>query len=132
MFGDNYTETYSTSKMHTKGTELFSNLEVTVMEHIKQYEKKIGKIPNRVIFYRDGVGEDFINRLREHEIVPIQKALKQQYPKKTPKLVFILLTKRIDERFAEMKQKLLVNPRDGIIIEDERVETEPKGFFMIS
>jgi len=77
MFGDNYTETYSTSKMHTKGTELFSNLEVTVMEHIKQYEKKIGKIPNRVIFYRDGVGEDFINRLREHEIVPIQKALKQ-------------------------------------------------------
>ncbi len=58
--------------------------------------------------------------------------LKKRYPHSTPNLIFILVTKRIDDKFAVLNEGKLANPRGGLIVNTGCVKNDLGNFFMIA
>ena len=58
-----------------------------------------GELPDRIIFYRDGVSDGQLRTVMEHEVVQIQAAFSQISPEYNPKFAFIVVKKRINHRF---------------------------------
>lgn len=99
-----------------------------VIEHIEQCKKQY-RMPQNIIFYRDGVGfgqkEEVINR----ELKQIYLKLQEKYEEKAPKINYLIITKRIDDKFATSDMK---NLKPGTIILDDVVENSCANFFMVS
>ena len=132
IFGDNFTGRYSTQKIQKSGQEIMKNISDMIMTHLDHIVKKNKKVPENLIFYRDGVGEGQVQIVIRHEIQKIVSNLEKKYPNKTPKLTFVIVTKRLDERFAVKKNNNLYNPDKGLIIMDQIVKKENANFFMVS
>ena len=84
------------------------------------------------MFYRDGVAENQEDLVIDIEIKNIIEKLQKKY-KNAPKLTFIIVTKRIDDRFGVTgNDGKLENPRGGFIVQDEVVKDMCANFFMIA
>lgn len=58
-------------------------------------------LPDRIVFFRDGVGEGQISFVLNHEVEQVKLALRDMYGEKgfdLPKLTFIIVTKKINTR----------------------------------
>lgn len=85
-----------------------------------------------MIFYRDGVGQGQLDLVKKHEIETIEKELHETYGKEAPKLMFIVVTKRLNDRFFQCKRlKELTNPRNGLIVHSAG-EKDYVDFFMVA
>ena len=63
---------------------------------MKVVEEKCKKLPEKIIFYRDGVGEGLVENIKEEEMDRLLNYLKEKYGENAPKLTLILITKRIE------------------------------------
>ncbi|KAI9194551.1 hypothetical protein LWI28_007042 [Acer negundo] len=88
-----------------------------IMELFEAFEKSNGCLPERIIFYRDGVGEDQFNQVLEDEVGNIREASFQACSKfnvkSIPPITFIVVQKRHNTRLFPADNK---NPdlNDGI------------------
>lgn len=62
----------------------------------------------------------------------ILKFLEEKYGTDAPKLTFMLITKRIEQRFLLQSKKGISNPNKGIIICDKIVKSDRPNFYMIA
>lgn len=132
QFGKNLKHTYSTvSIQSSKYEEIISSMSNMFLEILERYIKVEKKLPDRVIFYRDGVGQSFIETIMQQEVSSIISVLEQKYTINRPKITVILVTKRISDKFA-LDVKPLANPPSGTVIESSVVEPDKATFFMIS
>lgn len=76
-----------------------SDMVLKCVESWKDFNDK--KLPEYVIFYRDGVGSGQHEEIRKVEIESIKKKFLEKFGAKAPKLVFMLVTKRINDRFFQ-------------------------------
>lgn len=106
---------YNTCTPHRNGEELSNDLALSIMSAIALYQRVQGKIPDRIVIYRDGVGDGQLKYVFEHEIKLIVEKLQSTYYAKGPlKLAFIVVSKRINTRvFANSG-----NPPPGTVIDD--------------
>ncbi|KAJ3124751.1 hypothetical protein HK098_000897 [Nowakowskiella sp. JEL0407] len=80
--------------------ERIEDLEAMTTELMKHYIKRnSGQLPNRVIFYRDGVSEGQFEEILLHELPAIRKALANMTTN-TPKITFFIMSKRHHVRFT--------------------------------
>lgn len=119
---------------HTNGEELSNNLPLSVIKALKQYESIHGKLPDRLLFYRDGVGEGQTNFVYEHELTHLRKALEEYYREQPVKLAFVIVSKRINTKFF-----LETSGRDnwqnvpaGTVVDDVVTLPERYDFFLVS
>ncbi|XP_035708343.1 piwi-like protein Siwi [Folsomia candida] len=79
-------------------------------------------LPDRIIMYRDGVGEGQLNFVFETEIRQIRNAMELVYTsagRPLPKFTFIVVTKKINTRiFANPSPCRFENPDAGTIVDD--------------
>ena len=134
MWGDFLEESYSTSALHRQNQEVMHNLAQMVIEITEQYvvKSKDKAPPKSIIFYRDGVGEGQLAEVTREEVNTIKNMLKQKYAEKAPKLMFIVVTKRLDDRFAMKFDRNLDNPDSGLIVYKDVVKKDLYQFFMVS
>ena len=131
-FGKNFEQTSSTVKIQKKGVEIMHNMASMVLDSIKSYKKVLGKLPKQYIFYRDGVGEGQLEEVKKFEIMKIKEALIKEYKDEAPKLLFIVVTKRISDRFAVVTERGLSNPSGGLLITDDVVKRDRANFFLVA
>lgn len=87
--------------------------------------------PNIIVVYRDGVGESQIEDVRIKEVGSLLKGLKAEFNGNNVKLVYVIVSKRIEEKFSVQEGKFLKNPSGGTLVVDKDVVKEGRfEFFM--
>lgn len=72
-------EFYSSVTAHKGGEEVSKNMAVQLRQALKVYKSKHGTFPERIFFYRDGVGEGSIEYVYTQELKLLQSVLSSAY-----------------------------------------------------
>jgi aubergine-like protein len=106
---------YSTTMEYKDGNEMVQNLDKYISEALKMYVGLCKELPERIVLYRDGVGEGQIATVDAQEVQPILKTLTRIYgeKKKTPNFAYIVVNKRVNARFFKKTGSGHINPRPG-------------------
>lgn len=111
----NITRYYNTCTAHRNGEELSNDFALAILKSVKQYQLDNGKVPDRIIIYRDGVGDGQLKYVYEHEVqLIVDKLQAAHYPNGSLKLAFIVVSKRINTRIFTNSQ----NPPPGTVVDD--------------
>lgn len=113
---------FSAASSHKDGNEMSNNIVVNVIQALRVYKDTHNSLPERIFFYRDGVGDGQIEYVHSQEVKKIEEKLKEMYEKhgKTaePKLSFIIVNKRINTRFFLNRGSKVDNPVPGTVIDN--------------
>jgi aubergine-like protein len=110
---------YSAVSKHQNGEELAGNIAVHMQQALIVYKQQHGMLPERIIFYRDGVGEGQIEYVHTYELQKILQVIKANYQLETPKFAFVIVSKRINTRFFEEKSgNRYENPVSGTVVDN--------------
>lgn len=99
------------------------------------------RTPTTIIFYRDGVGKGQYDLVIDIEVAGIKRELRDWLGDKCPNLDFILVNKRINDRFfLDNNQKgysnkpveNVINPESGTFVVDHCTSDSLKDFFMVA
>lgn len=121
------TRYYSAVSSHATGEELSNDISLNVIKAIKKYQTVNKALPDKIIVYRDGVGDGQIPYVHDYELNALLTALKELY-NEPPKLAFIIVTKRIGTRlFLDQN-----NPPPGTVVDNCITRPERYDFFLIS
>lgn len=107
---------FSTTMEYRDGNEMVANLDTYLTAALEMYVDLLKELPERIVMYRDGVGEGQIATVEEQEIRPIMKTLKRIYAVKNlePKFAYIVVNKRVNARFfKQTHQGNFCNPVPG-------------------
>lgn len=129
-----FTRWYSRVTFHKTHQELGNTLAKNVQDAISRYSQvNGGAIPERIIFFRDGVSDGQIPQVKEWEIDQIVTAMSQLFPETHPlKLAFVVVTKRISTRFFANKNNSISNPPPGTVVDQVVTRPERYDFFLVS
>lgn len=94
------------------------------------------KLPARIVVYRDGVSEGQIRHVYEVELgrmkAAIDSVLNESKSESVIKWTFIIVTKRIRARFFLEKNKKIINPHRGTVVDRDVTRKERFDFYLIS
>ncbi|TXG74261.1 hypothetical protein EZV62_002840 [Acer yangbiense] len=104
-----------------------------ILELIKAFTKSTGSIPQKIIFYRDGVSEDQFNQVLRDEVGAIRKACSKFQPGFAPPIAVIVVQKRHNTRLfpADYQNPDMIDDNSGNILPGTVVDTvicHPKEF----
>ena len=102
---------------------------ITPILSCRYQRNNAGKVPDRIIVYRDGVSEGQVRYVKETEIANIRAVFAQL--KVDPKLAYIIVNKRINSRFYAKKGADYGNPPAGTVIDECVTLPERYDFFVI-
>lgn len=93
-----YTKWYSKSVIQSKKEELVNGLCTCLHMALMTYKKMNDKLPDKIIIFRDGVGDGQLKFVEEYEIPQLEEACKQSDPSYSPNFTFVIVQKRINTR----------------------------------
>ena len=121
--------------------EIVAELDIMVQERLRHWKAKNGRLPTRILVYRDGVSEGQYEALlisgrdkrteqhRTSELDAVRKACEAMYrPGPMPKITIVVVGKRHHTRFLPVETKEADskgNPKNGTIV--DRGITMEKG-----
>ncbi len=111
---------------HSTSEELTNNIGIHFDKALHAYKTEIGTYPERIIFYRDGVGDGDIPTIMKTELAYIRQKLSNLYTGSDVKFSYIIVNKRINTKFFEERGGTVDNPRPGTVIDD--VVTLPERY----
>lgn len=110
-------EFFSVVNRHKSGEELSMYMGLNILKAVNQFMEINGALPERILFFRDGVGDGQIGQVLQQELTVLKESLKECYQKhgqgEVP-LLFMIVTKRVNTRiFFDRK-----NPDPGTCVDD--------------
>lgn len=129
-----FTRWYSRVTFHKSHQELGNTLAKNLQDAISRYSQvNGGAVPERIIFFRDGVSDGQIPQVKEWEIDQIVSAMSSLFPETHPlKLAFVVVTKRISTRFFAKHNGVITNPPPGTVVDQVVTRPERYDFFLVS
>lgn len=108
-----------------------------IPEGLKEYRNLNGRLPDRLIVYRDGVGEGQISHVYNFEVAQIRDAVQamveQDQATNQIKWAFIIVTKRINAKFFYKRDdRYMENPPPGTVIDSVVTRRDRNDFYLIS
>lgn len=130
----NFTRYISCVSTHHNENEMTNEIKQMMVKSLRKYQSEHkNEPPDRIFYYRDGVGEGQINQVYNHELEEIRKYLTETFPDKKPKLTMIIVSKRINTRFFMAGQgNSKINPPSGTVVDDVVTLPERYDFFLVS
>lgn len=125
------TRYYSRCTFQHSHQELMDGLKVSMQASLRKYHEVNERLPERIIIYRDGVGDGQLPAVFEHEIPQLLECFKTLGADYNPKVAVVVVKKRINARFFA-KAGQLQNPPPGTIIDDLVTKPEWYDFFLVS
>ncbi|XP_039962265.1 protein piwi [Bactrocera tryoni] len=125
---------YSTVAECSSHDVLANSLWAMMTKALRQYRREHeNKLPTRILFYRDGVGEGSLRQVYEHEVKDVVEKLDQEYKRcgseKPPMFAYVVVSKSINTRFFMNRGQ---NPTPGTIVDDVVTLPERYDFFLVS
>jgi len=100
------------------------------------YKDENGTLPQRVVIYRDGVGDGQLKEIYEIEVQQTFAAIKEAYDGNSqphPKFTYIVVTKKINTRLlSDFGNGKYGNPPPGSVADDVITMPERYDFFLIA
>ncbi|ESO84639.1 hypothetical protein LOTGIDRAFT_131825 [Lottia gigantea] len=129
----NLTRFYSTVTHQTQHQELIDGLVASLNGALRKYHEVNGVLPEKIIVYRDGVGDGQLPTVFGHEVPQLLEALKKGGGSNyNPKLAVIVVKKRINARFFAKNNSNVSNPVPGTCVDNEVTKPEWYDFFLVS
>ena len=126
-----YTNYYTSISMQPKSREeMIKHLDSMMNEALKSYFRKNKVLPQRIVFYRDGVSEGQFQHVIDNEYDLLFKAFSKISATYKPKLTFIVVQKRHHTRFMVEDTKRNVDP--GTVVEKAITHKNDFDFYLCS
>lgn len=84
-----------------------------------------GTVPQRIVIYRDGVGEGQVQHIMEHEFASMQQVISERCP--GTQVAFLTISKRIEARFYGDRG----NPPPGTVIDQVATHAGQRDFYLV-
>lgn len=110
-------EFFTAVNRHANGEELSNYLMVNMGRAVQQFYEINGSLPERILFFRDGVGDSQIEYVVKHEVESLKTKLNEIYARQGSKevqLLYMVVTKRVNTRIFFDRR----NPDPGTCIDD--------------
>ncbi|KAK7087801.1 piwi-like protein 1 [Littorina saxatilis] len=137
-----FTRYHSTVSFQMTHQELQTHLRIAMTSCLRAYHKSENALPQRVIVFRDGVGDGQLDMVNDMEVPEMVAAIKEAGGTDYKvMLTYIVVKKRISARFFKMGQfrdgggdmrSGPTNPPPGTIIDDVATKPTWYDFFLIS
>lgn len=114
---------YSITASYQNGNEMNVGLAQHMKKALDIYKEESGCLPEKILFYRDGVGEGQIQHVKKQEVEPLIAKLREVYGDDDPKLAYIIVNKRTNTRLFKSVGSSMNNPKPGTVV--DRVITMP-------
>jgi len=123
---------WSKADAHERLEEVSSMMSVNIIEAVNAYKKfNDNELPERIIIYRDGVGEGQLEHVFKVELEKVREALSKLETK--IRLTMIVVNKRIGARFyMRANDGFFTNPPPGTVIDHTVTREERFDFYLIS
>ncbi|XP_076240892.1 argonaute 3 [Calliopsis andreniformis] len=112
--------------------ELVDMLQICMISAIKAYYKHNQRYPDRIIVYRDGVGDGQIDTVTRYEVKQLLATFKNIEPSYQPTLTVIIVQKRINTRLFARSASGLENPLPGTIVDSFITKSNIYDFYLVS
>lgn len=109
------TRYFNHTSEHALEEELSENIAAFLILACQKFKELNGRYPERILIYRDGVGDGQLPFVIEHEVENIKKKLTQEiYKNNDLKMAFVVVSKRINTRIFTSNG----NPPPGTVVDD--------------
>lgn len=115
-------EFFSQVMKYENQDDLSSNITTALFDALKAYKGTHGNLPEKIVFYRDGVGEGDINNIFSDEIPRMKSRINDWYStfqKENPvKLSYIIVNKRVNTKIFREQGTRMSNPQPGTVVDN--------------
>jgi eukaryotic translation initiation factor 2C len=129
--------------------EIIKELDKMVAELLQVFARGCGnRLPNKIIFYRDGVDEGQYQKVLDHEVMKIKAACRGKPSmiityikilllavygnKPLPQLTFIVVKKRHNTRFFLYENEETSNVPAGTVVDQDIIHPSQFDFYLCS
>ncbi|XP_018355281.1 PREDICTED: protein argonaute-3 [Trachymyrmex septentrionalis] len=125
------TKWHSRICMQASKQELVDMLQVCLTSAINAFHKYNGCNPERIIIYRDGVGDGDLDYVENYEVKQLLATFNRVAPNYKPQLSVIVVQKRINTRIFIKRRNGLNNPEPGTIVDSCITRRNYYDFFLV-
>ena len=117
--------------------EIGQKISFSMMSALRRYQLVNGFIPQRIIVYRDGVGDGQLETVLNTEIAQIMSSVKMylrdtQSEDPLPSISYIIVQKRINTKMSLRAGNRSVNPQPGSYIDHTITHPDYNDFYLVS
>jgi len=123
---------FSSTVFQNPGQELVDCLKVAFVKALKKFHDANNIWPDKVIVFRDGVGDSQLSLSASYEAEQFRSSFKHISDKYNPGFCFIVVQKRINTRIFIKAGKELDNPPPGTILDHTVTKRDWYDFFLVS
>ncbi|XP_067935412.1 piwi-like protein Ago3 isoform X2 [Watersipora subatra] len=128
------TRYYSRVSTQGPGEELINGLKTCFIAALKKYHEVNNVLPDKVIVFRDGVGDSMLEIVAEHEVKQLSTCFStfEQYRQQLPGLTVIVVQKRINSRLYAVNRGVKENPPPGTIVDHTMTKANWFDYYLVS
>ncbi|XP_013180171.1 PREDICTED: protein argonaute-3 [Papilio xuthus] len=116
-YNQTMTHWYSKVVLQERGQEIVDSLKSCFVDALKHYLRVNGRLPDRIIIYRDGVGDGQLKLLQDYEIPQMQICFSILGTAYKPSLTYVVVQKRINTRIFMKTRNGFENPFPGTVLD---------------
>jgi len=129
---ETFTRYYSRVTFQEARQEVIDGLKVCMDGALAKYWKINNALPDRIIVYRDGVGDGMLQAVMDHEIPQYYNAFRAVNENYNPRLAVVVVKKRIHTRLFAKGQGDLANPPPGTVCDAGCTHRGWYDFFLVA
>lgn len=126
------TRWYSKVTFQTPGQELVDGLKSCLISALKKYYDVNNKFPERIVMFRDGVGDGQLKYASEWEIPQLLSCFSVINATYSPKMTVVIVQKRINCRIFHELNGNYDNPPPGTVVDHTVTRRDWYDFFLVS
>ncbi|XP_069562718.1 piwi-like protein 2 [Brachyistius frenatus] len=125
------TRWYSRVTFQTPNEELISGFRVCLLAALQKYYEVNHNLPEKIVVYRDGVSDGQLKMVEEYEIPQLIKCF-ETFPGYEPRLVFIVVQKRINTTLYSSTANSFGTPMPGTVLDHTLTQKKWVDFFLMA
>ncbi|TRY80402.1 hypothetical protein TCAL_07749 [Tigriopus californicus] len=123
---------FSDSRQHQYENEIMNNISDIFGRALKAYYELNNQYPDKIVVYRDGVGDSRFEVTETLEIEQMRSTLKRIAPEKKVQITFVIVSKRIKTRMFLIQGDTHDNPPPGTVLDHTVTRRQQFNFYLVS
>ncbi|XP_069123522.1 piwi-like protein 1 isoform X1 [Argopecten irradians] len=123
---------YSRVCFQMPGQELVDGLKLCLISAIRKYHEVNHVFPEKIIVFRDGVGDGQLQYVSGHEVEQLKGCFSQFGEDYQPRLGVVIVQKRINARIFLKGHREMENPPSGTVVDHTITRREWYDYFLVS
>ncbi|KAK2902445.1 piwi-like protein 2 [Channa argus] len=125
------TRWYSRVTFQTPTEELIHGFRVCLLAALQKYFEVNHNLPEKIVVYRDGVSDGQLKMVEQYEIPQLIKCF-ETFPGYEPKLVFIVVQKRISTTLYSWASNHFGTPPPGTVLDHTLTQKDWVDFYLLA